>query len=133
MKYQSREFCKDTKCPIQHLLDNAEDKMDVEFAKEYCHNDCSAYDFHKWLEENNYSIVKDFDYDILYLRCLFDDVIRILNNSIKGEVEILGLHTILRDLDKYIKDLEGDQGKSIREKKHEDMLAIKEGRDETDN
>lgn len=120
MKYQSREFCKDTNCPIQHLLDNAEDEMDTDFAKTFCHNDCSAYDFHKWLDDNNYSIVKDFDYDLLYLRMWLEQLKYDLSAFVYDNAVVdIGLNHTVEKIEEYLQDLEGDDGKTIRELRNE--------------
>lgn len=110
MKYQSREFCKDTNCPLQHLLDNAEDKMDTEFAREYCRNDCSAYDFHQWLDENRYDIVKDFDYSIAHIKAWFDEL-----KAVTDILHISRAQRAMRKIEEYLQDLEGDDGKTLRE------------------
>jgi len=54
--YQSREFCRDFNCNIQNIIDDP--KRSNKQAKEYCHEVCLAYKFHKWIKENNYQIRK---------------------------------------------------------------------------
>ena len=57
-EYQSREYCKDIKCEIQEIIDEDNTGLEVGFAKGYCRNKCSAYKFHKWLQEHDYKILK---------------------------------------------------------------------------
>ena len=62
-EYESREFCRDIQCTIQGMLDGKIDKDLSEkikkFRKEFhCHENCKAYEFHQWLEDNGYSIIK---------------------------------------------------------------------------
>ena len=54
--YQSREFCRDFNCNIQNIIDDP--KRSNKQAKEYCHEVCLAYKFHKWIKENNYQLRK---------------------------------------------------------------------------
>lgn len=59
--YQRREYCKDIKCPIQTLLDNQESQSDdYEEIRKICRTSClhSTYEFHHWLIEKKYLIVK---------------------------------------------------------------------------
>jgi len=58
-EYKSREYCKDVECEIQKIIDEDNTSLELGFAKGYCRNECSAYKFHKWLQENNYKIVKE--------------------------------------------------------------------------
>jgi len=53
VKYQTREYCKDIECDIQKLIDEG-----MKLAESFCRKDCEAYKFHKWLQENNYKIVR---------------------------------------------------------------------------
>jgi hypothetical protein len=54
-EYKSREFCRDIECIMQVGIDEG---IAVDLSKKYCHEYCKAYLFHKWLQENNYEIVK---------------------------------------------------------------------------
>jgi len=56
-EYKSREFCRDIECGMQKLIDN-DTELGKSFAKSFCRKECEAYKFHKWLQENNYKIVK---------------------------------------------------------------------------
>ena len=59
--YQRREFCKDIKCKIQMLLDQEDDTSDkYQEIRSICKTDCihSTYEFHHWLIEKGYLIVK---------------------------------------------------------------------------
>lgn len=56
VEYGNREYCKNIKCPIQIVIKDKPYKADL--TKEICRNECKAYDFHKWLEKNNYKIIK---------------------------------------------------------------------------
>jgi hypothetical protein len=55
-EYQSREYCRDINCMFQKAIDNNLDSKGV--AKKYCHEKCKAYEFHQWLKDNGYKIVK---------------------------------------------------------------------------
>jgi len=59
--YQRREYCKDIACPIQVLMDRLDPGSD-EYQKfrQICKINCihSTYEFHHWLIEKGYSIVK---------------------------------------------------------------------------
>jgi hypothetical protein len=56
-EYQSREYCKDTECGMQKLIDN-DTELGKSFAKSFCRKECEAYKFYKWLQEHDYKIVK---------------------------------------------------------------------------
>lgn len=59
VEYQSREYCRDTECGMQKLIDNdKENELGKSFAKSFCRKECEAYKFHKWLQEHDYKIVK---------------------------------------------------------------------------
>lgn len=55
-EYKSREYCRDINCYNQLQYDNQ--FISKKRLKTYC-QDCKAYKFHKWLQENNYKIVKE--------------------------------------------------------------------------
>ena len=58
-EYQSREFCRDTACGYQIDLDYYKTPEDEkEFIKDEVCENCKAYEFHQWLKENGYKIVK---------------------------------------------------------------------------
>lgn len=64
VEYQSREYCRDIGCEIQDIIEEG----DVfAIGKSFCQRDCEAYNLHKWLQENNYKIVKDLGEDIATL------------------------------------------------------------------
>jgi len=59
--YKRREFCKDTQCPIQMELDlHPETGEDYQRIKKICSKDCirSTYEFHHWLIEKGYLLVR---------------------------------------------------------------------------
>ena len=66
-EYQSREFCRDTACLYQMEIDYLREVDDRQFViregdireikDEHCQH-CKAYQFHQWLKEKNYKIVK---------------------------------------------------------------------------
>lgn len=66
-EYQSREYCRDTTCLYQRQIDYLRDidnrqltirECEIRAIKdEHCCS-CKAHEFHQWLEENNYKIVK---------------------------------------------------------------------------
>lgn len=61
IEYQRREFCKDLPCPIQVLLDaEAEGSPKYEQIRAICKTDCihTTYEFHHWLIQNGYLIVR---------------------------------------------------------------------------
>ena len=58
-EYQSREFCKDSNCHMQIKIENITEESGKEVLKEeHCREHCKAYQFHQWLKENDYKIVK---------------------------------------------------------------------------
>ncbi|MFW6017069.1 MAG: hypothetical protein ACOCRK_11575 [bacterium] len=58
-KYKSREYCRDRDCYYQKIIDNEENTEQMkEDTKRYCSQYCRAYDFHQWLENNGYKIIK---------------------------------------------------------------------------
>ena len=59
--YQRREYCKDVACPIQNLLDKESDDSDAyDLIRTICTSDCihSTYEFHHWLTDKGYLIVR---------------------------------------------------------------------------
>jgi metal-responsive CopG/Arc/MetJ family transcriptional regulator len=59
-EYKRREFCKDTKCPVQETLNNLEDKSDVyELIRQTCQTSCryTTWQFHHWLIKKGYIIL----------------------------------------------------------------------------
>lgn len=61
VEYKKREFCNDVKCPVQLELNKKEEgSEEYENLRNNCKNDCkfSARDFHYWLIEKGYLIVK---------------------------------------------------------------------------
>jgi hypothetical protein len=59
--YQRREYCKDVKCPIQLLLNQEEPKSaKYEEIRGICSKNCvhSTYEFHHWLDDHGYLIVR---------------------------------------------------------------------------
>jgi hypothetical protein len=61
VEYQRREFCKDIRCPIQKLLDQAaEASAECEEIRGVCKSDCihTTYEFHHWLIQHGYEVVR---------------------------------------------------------------------------
>ena len=59
--YQRREYCKDIQCPVQVLLDKQEPgSAQYDEIRNICVHDCihSTYEFHHWLIEKGYLVVK---------------------------------------------------------------------------
>ncbi len=59
--YKRREYCNDVKCPMQLLLNKeAEESPKYEQIRAICAADCihSTYEFHHWLTEKGYVIVR---------------------------------------------------------------------------
>lgn len=62
--YQKREYCKAIKCPHQVNLEIEKERgIDslIEKAKKKCKQNCikKAHEFHEWLQQNGYTILKD--------------------------------------------------------------------------
>ncbi|HXX87851.1 MAG TPA: hypothetical protein VEH86_05340 [Candidatus Acidoferrum sp.] len=63
-EYKTREFCNDVKCPVQGVLNELKDKPEVhELIRQTCRTACrfTAWQFHHWLIEKGYLIVKRND------------------------------------------------------------------------
>ena len=61
VEYQRREFCKDVRCPVQTELDAQEpNSPEYERIRRTCKTDCryTTYQFHHWLIDKGYLIVK---------------------------------------------------------------------------
>ena len=59
--YKRREYCKDIDCPLQILLDKQESNSDeYEEVRQICKTKCihTTYDFHHWLIEKGYLVVR---------------------------------------------------------------------------
>jgi hypothetical protein len=59
--YKRREYCHDVKCPIQLLLNKEVEKTpEYEEIRAICASSClhSTYEFHHWLIEKGYLIVR---------------------------------------------------------------------------
>ena len=59
--YKRREFCKNVKCPVQMELDTKEQgSEEYESIRAVCKSDCeyTTYQFHHWLINKGYLIVK---------------------------------------------------------------------------
>jgi hypothetical protein len=76
-EYKSREYCRDVKCYNQLEYDNGSISKNI--LKIYC-QDCKAYKFHQWLQENNYKIIKEEKMQI-NLDDLIDDIREVLQTS----------------------------------------------------
>ena len=61
IEYKRREYCHDVRCPVQLLLDEeAEKSPKYEEIRGICASFClhSTHEFHKWLIEKGYLIVR---------------------------------------------------------------------------
>jgi hypothetical protein len=61
IEYKAREFCNDVNCPVQATLNTLKDKPDAyELIRQTCRTACrfSTWQFHHWLIEKGYLIVK---------------------------------------------------------------------------
>lgn len=59
--YKRREYCNDIKCDIQMKMNKAgEGTPDYDSLRDVCKKDCihSTYEFHHWLIENGYFVVR---------------------------------------------------------------------------
>lgn len=59
--YKRREYCKSIKCPVQMLMNGKkEGSKEYDEIKEICREKClhTAREFHHWLDENGFLIVK---------------------------------------------------------------------------
>jgi phage FluMu protein Com len=64
MEYKAREFCNDVKCPVQETLNSLKAKTEAyELIRQTCRTACrySTWQFHHWLIEKGYLIVKPKD------------------------------------------------------------------------
>ena len=60
-EYRKREFCKDVRCPVQvQLSSKKEGSEDYERIRQTCSEGCrfTTWQFHHWLIEKGYSIVR---------------------------------------------------------------------------
>lgn len=61
VEYKKREYCRVVQCPVQLLLDEAENGSgQYEKIRKICQVGClqTSHGFHKWLIEEGYIIVK---------------------------------------------------------------------------
>ncbi len=61
VEYKRREFCNDVKCPVQMELNKQKEKSEAyERIRLTCSSGClfSTYQFHHWLIDKGYLIVK---------------------------------------------------------------------------
>jgi len=59
--YTRREYCHEVKCPVQQLLDDEVEKSPkYEEIRAICASNClhSTHEFHHWLTEKRYMIVR---------------------------------------------------------------------------
>jgi hypothetical protein len=59
--YRTREFCNDIRCPVQMELNRRpQGSMEYENVREECRKACrrTTHEFHKWLIEKGFLIVK---------------------------------------------------------------------------
>ena len=60
-EYERREFCRDIRCPVQLLLEKAEQGTDsYQEIRRICVDSCihSTYEFHHWLIEKGFLVIK---------------------------------------------------------------------------
>lgn len=63
-EYKRREYCRDIKCPVQMELEaQKEGSEEYEKIRKRCKDSCihTTYEFHHWLIEKGYLIVKKGD------------------------------------------------------------------------
>lgn len=61
VEYQRREYCKDVRCPLQILLDRQEPNTAVyDEIRGICGSHClhTTYEFHHWLMQKGYQVVR---------------------------------------------------------------------------
>jgi len=61
VEYQRREYCRDVGCKVQALLDGCESGSEqYEKIRSICTGNCihTTYEFHHWLIEKGYELVK---------------------------------------------------------------------------
>jgi len=66
-EYQSREFCKDVKCPMQREFDSeAQDETAQDAIKTVCRNGCVYFsdDLMRWLGEHGYATSQEVKLDL---------------------------------------------------------------------
>jgi hypothetical protein len=62
--YKRREYCNDVKCPIQLILNQQQEGSEqYDKTREICKGKCisTTYQFHHWLIENGFQVVKPGD------------------------------------------------------------------------
>jgi hypothetical protein len=62
VEYKRREFCKGVKCPVQMELNKQTEKTEkYEQTRKNCRTAClhTTWQFHHWLIENGYIIIKN--------------------------------------------------------------------------
>jgi len=62
--YQRREYCKDVRCPVQVKLNALDpDSEEYQEARQTCQTACvhTTWEFHHWLIEKGYLIVRPTD------------------------------------------------------------------------
>jgi len=64
MDYRRREYCKDVECPVQAAIEKeAEGSREYERLRASCKTSCrhTTYEFHHWLIDNGYLVVRPED------------------------------------------------------------------------
>jgi hypothetical protein len=64
LDYQRREYCKDLPCPVQLLLEAVQpNSKEYDQIRGICKNSCihTTYEFHYWLIEKGYLIVRSVE------------------------------------------------------------------------
>jgi len=63
-EYRRREYCNAVQCPVQMMLNkHKEDSEEYENIRNICKTNCihTTYEFHHWLIENGFEIIKKKD------------------------------------------------------------------------
>ncbi|MBW7997707.1 MAG: hypothetical protein FVQ81_14255 [Candidatus Glassbacteria bacterium] len=61
LDYQRREYCHDIACPVQTIMDGEQEGSEAcERLRGICRSDCihSTYEFHHWLIDKGYLLVR---------------------------------------------------------------------------
>ena len=89
-KYESREYCKESGCNIQRLLDDpsVDNDLKKQLKEDVCKEQCSAYDFHQYLQDNGYAIVKKKGLNKVLDE--FKDSVRTLDYLINTDMPAIG-------------------------------------------
>lgn len=117
MNYKSRDYCKAVNCPVQSIIDKENIyTFDYNKAKNFCRKKCEAYKLHQWLNKNDYTIVKDFNYDLAVLKAWFEELQNKLHDNLKEDDYLdIGLNEPLENIENCIYSLDNSLEKTLRE------------------